>query len=70
MRRHKFTHLPGLSVPVKLDQDFLARTGIMIDIVKKEYKAGPGTLLKSLADFIVGSVAHLAPEAMPWQVEG
>nr|XP_050035818.1 uncharacterized protein LOC126532190 [Dermacentor andersoni] len=41
VRRHRFVYLPGLSVPVIVGRDFLARTGIVIDIANKGYREGP-----------------------------
>lgn len=46
MRRTRFVHLPGLSVPVILGRDFLLKTGIVVDIANGGYRDGPFTLLK------------------------
>nr|XP_050052429.1 uncharacterized protein LOC126548327 [Dermacentor andersoni] len=70
VRRHRFVYLPGLSVPVIVGRDFLARTGIVIDIANKGYREGPGAPLKPFAHFPVASVAPRAPGAAPRQEEG
>lgn len=46
MRRTRFVHLPGLSVPVILGRDFLLKTGIVVDIANGGYRDGQFTSLK------------------------
>lgn len=53
-------HLPGLAVPVVLGRDFLARTGIVIDIANGEYREG---LTAPLAPFAKVSELSEAPPA-------
>ncbi|MDD9361528.1 MAG: retropepsin-like aspartic protease, partial [Anaplasma sp.] len=39
-RRHRFVHLAGLTVPIILGRDFLAATGIIIDMASGGYREG------------------------------
>lgn len=57
MRRCRFIHLPGLSVPVILGRDFLRKSRITIDIANGGYRAGP---VAPLVPFVSPPAAALA----------
>lgn len=61
VRRHRFVHLPGLTVPVILGRDFLARTGIVIDIANGGYRQGVHAALLPFAKLADVSEAPPAP---------
>lgn len=61
VRRHRFVHLPGLAVPVILGRDFLARTGIVIDIANGGYREGFHAPLRAFAKQAEVSEARPAP---------
>lgn len=46
VRRQRFVHLPGLSMPLILGRDFLAKSGIVIDIARGGYRERDGDALK------------------------
>ena len=46
VRRQRFVHLPSLSVPIILGRDFLAKTGIVIDVSGGGYREGTFAPLK------------------------
>lgn len=50
VRRQRLIHLPGLSVPLILGRDFLARTGIVIDLKNGGYREGAFGPLKPFAE--------------------
>ncbi|XP_077548537.1 uncharacterized protein LOC144161810 [Haemaphysalis longicornis] len=47
--RQRFLYLPGLSCPAILGRDFMARTGLVLDVKAGNYHYGPGTPLNSFA---------------------
>lgn len=65
VRRHRFVHLPGLAVPVILGRDFLARTGIVIDIAHGGYREGLQGPLLPFAKPAEVSEALPAPRTSP-----
>lgn len=46
VRRQRFVHLPGLSMSLILGRDFLAKSGIVIDIANGGYRERDGDALK------------------------
>lgn len=50
VRRMRFVHLPGLTVPVILGRDFMSKTGLVVDIGNGGYRENPFSPLKPFAE--------------------
>ncbi|KAH7973697.1 hypothetical protein HPB49_004019 [Dermacentor silvarum] len=61
VRGERFVHLLDLSVPVILGRDFLARTGIVIDVASGGYRAGPSGPLQPFATLPLATGAPQMP---------
>lgn len=51
VRRQRLAYLPGLSVPIILGRDFLAKTGIVIDVCNGGYRERACGTLKPFVSF-------------------
>lgn len=63
VRRQRFVHLPGLSMPLILGRDFLAKTGIVVDIGSGGYRERAGGELKLFSKAPVLAKECHSPEA-------
>lgn len=63
VRRQRLVHLPGLSVPVILGRDFLAKSGILIDIASGGYRENGTGVLKRFAKAPVPAATRQSPGA-------
>ncbi|KAM7295077.1 uncharacterized protein ISCGN_024582 [Ixodes scapularis] len=56
-QRQRFVHLAGLTVPIILGRDFLAHTGIIIDVASGGYREGAHAPLSNFRERSMGAMA-------------
>lgn len=76
VRRMRFVHLPGLTVPVILGRDFMSKAGLVVDVGNGGYREGPFTPLKPFAEpppavrSLLGCAAETSPAPREAEASG